>query len=93
MKICHNCGAEWLEDFKPSYNTTCDNCGYDLHVCKNCRFYDPTRYNNCAEPMAERVSDAETKNFCTYFEFIDSDRKVDKPKSSRNNFDNLFKDI
>ncbi|MFW5799449.1 MAG: hypothetical protein ACOCV8_01435 [Spirochaetota bacterium] len=90
MKLCHNCGAEWTEDYKPGYSATCENCGYELHCCKNCRFYDTSRYNNCAEPMADRVSDHEMKNFCTYFEFIDSQRNIDKPKKSRSDFDKLF---
>ncbi len=94
MKSCYNCSYEWKEDYKPSYNETCENCGCALHCCKNCKFYDVTRYNNCSEPMAERVPDSEAHNFCTYFEFIDdTKRKTDKIQTSRTTFDNLFKDI
>lgn len=90
MNVCHNCGHEWKEDFKPSYTETCENCGYSLHSCKNCKFYDATRYNNCSEPMAERVPDHETQNFCGFFEFIESGGKQEKSHSSRKNFDDLF---
>lgn len=92
MKLCHNCGHEWTEDYKPSYTETCEMCGYALHCCVNCRFYDTSRYNNCTEPMAERVPDPENQNFCSYFEFIDSDRKIDKSSTTRSDFDKLFGD-
>ena len=37
-------------------------------MCKNCRFYDPTAYNECREPSAEVVREKERANFCDYFE-------------------------
>lgn len=46
---------------------TCPHCGLDLHICRNCEFYDSTAYNECREPQAERVVDKEKSNFCDYF--------------------------
>jgi len=46
---------------------TCDKCRNDVHVCRNCLHYDSTAYNECREPMAERVVDKEKRNFCDYF--------------------------
>jgi len=45
----------------------CPACRVDLHVCKNCRHYDPAAYNECREVQAERVLDKENANFCDYF--------------------------
>lgn len=45
----------------------CPSCRSDVHVCKNCQFYDPKAYNECREPQAERVSDRERANRCDYF--------------------------
>lgn len=46
---------------------TCPKCDYDLHVCLNCRFYDPAKHNQCAETQAEWVRDKEASNYCDYF--------------------------
>jgi hypothetical protein len=45
----------------------CPHCGGDLHICKNCRHYDITAYNECRETQAESVLDKEASNFCDYF--------------------------
>ena len=47
----------------------CPSYGADLHVCKNCRFYDATAYNQCREPQAERVVEKERSNFVTFLDF------------------------
>ncbi len=46
---------------------SCSHCGNDLHICKNCDFYDVTAYNECRESQADRVVDKEKANFCDYF--------------------------
>src|SRR5579875_3194214 len=28
----------------------CPHCHTDLHSCRNCQFYDPSRHQQCAEP-------------------------------------------
>lgn len=48
---------------------TCPACNAELRSCRHCRFYDPTVYNACREPQAERVLDKERGNFCDYFVF------------------------
>ncbi len=45
----------------------CQFCGADLHVCKNCDFYDPKVYNDCQESQADVVRERERSNFCDYF--------------------------
>jgi hypothetical protein len=32
-----------------------------------CHFYDVKAYNECKEPMADRITDKEKANFCDYF--------------------------
>jgi hypothetical protein len=48
---------------------TCPQCGGDLHSCKNCQFYEAKAYNECREPVAERVQDKDRANFCDQFVF------------------------
>ena len=45
----------------------CQFCGADLHVCKNCDFYDPKVYNECKESQADVVRERERSNFCDFF--------------------------
>lgn len=47
---------------------SCENCGWDARVCKNCRFYDTRAYRECLEEQAELVKDKDKRNFCSYFE-------------------------
>ncbi len=67
---CHHCGAavSVAAGGKVSKLASCDRCSWDLHCCKNCRFYDLAKHNECAEPMAEWVRDKEKNNYCDYFE-------------------------
>lgn len=66
--VCWKCGAE-LAGLEPPLSRTdeCRACRAELHVCRMCRFYDPTKSRSCAEPVAEEVRDKERANFCGYF--------------------------
>jgi hypothetical protein len=52
---------------KPGLRDECPNCRADVHVCKNCTFYDPNVYNECREPSADVVRERDRANFCDYF--------------------------
>jgi hypothetical protein len=49
------------------FRDTCPRCGADLHACTQCAHHDPSAYNECREPQAERVGDRERANRCDYF--------------------------
>lgn len=49
------------------FRDVCDRCHADLHVCLNCSHSDPSAYNECREPNAERVLDRDRANRCDYF--------------------------
>ncbi|TFG93269.1 MAG: hypothetical protein E4H15_01710 [Syntrophobacterales bacterium] len=72
MRVCYTCRKEQGSDGAVGRRDTCPSCGSDLHVCLNCKFYDPGSYNDCREPQAERVVQKDRSNFCDYFEFGDS---------------------
>ena len=46
----------------------CPGCDRPTHLCRNCRFYQPGRANDCSEPVAEPVLEKARANFCDYFE-------------------------
>lgn len=72
--FCFSCGKEIQKNDRVGRRDQCPSCHHDLHACKNCEFYDPSAYNECREPQAERVLDKEASNFCDYFN--PSSRKV-----------------
>ena len=64
---CWQCGAE-LRRVDLGRETHCLGCGRPTRVCRNCRWYDPARANQCQEPVAEPVADKARANFCDFFE-------------------------
>jgi hypothetical protein len=68
MARCFHCKKELEGAGKPGRGESCLCCGSDILVCLNCRFYDTESYNECREPVAERVVDKEKANFCEFFE-------------------------
>lgn len=65
--VCWSCGAR-LTASHYQREGECPQCRKQTHVCRNCRFYQPGRPNDCQEPIAEPVSDKQRANFCDYFE-------------------------
>jgi hypothetical protein len=65
---CYECAHEQSFDGTVPRSATCDACSANLRCCKNCRFYDPAAYNECAEPSAERVVDKVAATFCDFFD-------------------------
>jgi hypothetical protein len=66
---CWKCGASLAEVLLPlSRLSKCKSCNADLHVCRMCEFYDTTVNNSCREPIAEKVTDKQRKNFCGYLQ-------------------------
>jgi hypothetical protein len=74
------------------FRDECNHCGADLHTCHNCAHHDPSAYNECREPNAERVSDRERANRCDYFSASGREGGSDDPRSKAlSDLDTLFK--
>lgn len=65
---CWSCGHSWGFNPPMARGESCEKCGWDARVCKNCRFYDARAYRECLEEQAEWVKDKDKRNFCSYFE-------------------------
>jgi hypothetical protein len=88
--VCWSCGAR-LTASHYQREGDCPACRKQTHVCRNCRFYEPGRPNDCQEPVAEAVSDKVRANFCDYFEPTDRAYQAGPdPDALRNAADNLF---
>jgi hypothetical protein len=96
--VCHNCGRDIKLIAKVARTEECPHCRADMHCCKNCRFFDPGKNNQCSETQAEWVKDKLKANFCDFFE---PNKRVplttrgsgEKPRGNdvRKAFDDLFK--
>lgn len=67
MLDCWHCGAAIEVKERVEFRQVCEKCDRPAHVCRNCRFYDPSYHNQCRETQAELVADKERANFCEYF--------------------------
>ncbi len=91
------CGAQLAESFgEIEFSSQCPKCGADLHSCKNCVFFDPSKRFECCEPIPERIAGKAVKNDCQSFEGRTTVEKIttsgsQKPQDARDAFENLFK--
>ena len=96
---CHACGNEQIFDVKVGVKVgrrdSCPHCGADLHVCKNCRLYDPNVHNQCREPEAAFIRDRAEANFCTHFDFRDAEswKQEAGVASAKAKLEALFKNL
>ncbi len=87
---CWNCATEIDTRERVEFRAACPSCDRPLHVCRNCRHYDPAYYNQCRETAAERVVDKERANFCEYFAPGNAVQAA-KTASARTQLEALFK--
>lgn len=70
--ICFSCGFGFNFTSEVGRREECPKCRADIHVCKNCSFYDRNLYNECREPQADVVKEKDRSNFCDYFQLSTS---------------------
>jgi hypothetical protein len=75
------------------FRDTCTTCSADLHTCTHCSFHDPSAYNECREPNAERVGDRTRANRCDCFspEGLEGGEVKARRSAALGNLDALFK--
>jgi hypothetical protein len=95
---CWKCGAkiEYPSGSRVLRADSCPQCDSDLHCCRNCQFYDPSKHNQCAETQAEWVGDKETANYCGYFQpnptlLAGTSRRSSQADDAKKRFDSLFR--
>ena len=92
MHACHNCGHQFGPHDEIYRSTVCPECGRDVKVCLNCRFYAPGQHWDCHETIDEQVKDKDRANFCSWFKMSDADEtaNADNHPGARDAFNNLF---
>ena len=89
---CWKCGADIRDEPMPlGREARCRACRSDLHVCRQCSFYDTTKGKACAEPVADEVRDKERANFCGYFSInVNAYRSADAAEAAQRELAALF---
>lgn len=65
---CFSCGKDLEYVERVGLREECPQCHADVHVCKNCSFYDPKVYNECRETQAEVIREKDRANRCDFFQ-------------------------
>jgi hypothetical protein len=92
---CSQCGTLLESLGKPVGQ--CPKCGFELHSCKQCMYFDPGSRFECMQPVRERVVKKDARNDCTFYEIrVTREKETStpaslKPKDARQAFENLFK--
>jgi hypothetical protein len=90
---CTQCGT--LLPVPPG--DTCPKCGFELHSCKQCMYFDPGSRFECMQPITERVAKKDARNECSFYEIRVTREKEtttpasQRPTDARQAFDNLFR--
>lgn len=75
----------------------CPKCGFELHSCKQCTYFDPGSRFECMQPIKERIAKKDARNECEFYEMrVTREKETSTPASARPNdartaFENLFK--
>jgi hypothetical protein len=91
---CVQCGTV-LQAIPPT--GLCPKCGFELHSCKQCMYFDPGSRFECMQPIPKRIERKDARNDCTFYEIrITSEKETSTPASlrpsdARQAFENLFK--
>ena len=91
---CSQCGSVLQSVSDPIGQ--CPKCGFELHSCKQCTYFDPSSRFECTQPVVERIADKNVRNECDGFALrvtVERDASPDGPRPDdvRRSFNNLFK--
>jgi hypothetical protein len=91
---CAQCGTV-LQGM--SADEKCPKCGFELHSCKQCMYFDPGSRFECMQPVKEQIARKDARNECTSYEMRVTREKEtstpasQRPSDARTAFANLFK--
>jgi hypothetical protein len=92
---CAQCGTVLTSITEPVGK--CSKCGFDLHSCKQCTYFDTSARFECTQPIPARIPRKDVENQCTFYsisvrvEKQTSTPASARPQDARQAFENLFK--
>ena len=76
------------------FTGTCPRCGFELHSCKQCAFFDTSARFECTQPITARIPKKDARNHCNFYSprtTIERETSTSRPVDARPAFENLFK--
>ena len=91
---CSHCGTLLQALADPAGK--CPKCGFELHSCKQCTYFDPSSRFECSQPISERIPRKDARNDCTFYAMrVMVEKETSTPgakvQDARQAFENLFK--
>jgi hypothetical protein len=92
---CAQCGTLLTSISEPVGK--CPKCGFELHSCRQCTYFDTSSRFECIQPIPERIPRKDERNACTFFSMrVRVEKETSTPSSARpmdarTAFENLFK--
>lgn len=96
---CGSCGTILPVDFDA--NGRCPRCGFELHSCKQCAYFDSAARFECSRPVQVRIVRKDARNECPLYAPRTTVERQTSPGSGgpvarapsdpRQAFENLFK--
>ncbi len=92
---CAQCGT--LLSAGAETTGQCPKCGFDLHSCRQCTYFDTSTRFECSQPIPERIARKDERNSCTFYsmrvrvEKETSTPVAATPQDARQAFEKLFK--
>ena len=92
---CSQCGSLLQSPGDPV--GPCPKCGFELHSCKQCTYFEPTKRFECMQPIVERIPRKDVANACSFYSIrVTREKETStpaamKPNDARQAFENLFK--
>jgi len=92
---CAQCGTLLTSISEPVGK--CPKCGFELHSCRQCTYFDTSSRFECTQPIPERVARKDERNQCTFYSMrVRVEKETSTPSSARPTdartaFENLFK--
>jgi len=77
----------------------CPKCGFELHSCRQCTYFDTSSRFECSQPIPERIPRKDERNQCTFYSMrvrVEKETSTPaapsaRPEDARKAFENLFK--
>jgi hypothetical protein len=92
---CSQCGTVLPPSAEPP--ARCPKCGFELHSCKQCTYFDPSSRFECMQPIPELIPRKDQRNECTFYAIrVMVEKETSTPSPVRGNdarkaFEDLFK--
>ena len=64
---CFNCGHQTSPSRAITVQSVCEKCGEDVHICRNCLYFDPGARWECRKEIQTPVRSKTVRNECPLF--------------------------